>query len=174
MVDPAPSTSNIVERTPQNNVEPLDISAKGQEKKKQHLQGKEFPKQTDGRSFQPSWIDKFPWIEYSMLNDKVCCYACRQFGLGDAFNSVGYDTWKKALNFGQGFRKHESTITHMNAMLTWTESEKRKNQDMQITTILNENVLEKRRYYFKSIVGTIIFLVKNELPLRGDWNREEN
>lgn len=35
-------------------------------------------------------------------------------------------------------------------------------------------MLEKRRYYFKTIVETILFLVKNELPFRGNWNSDDD
>lgn len=59
-------------------------------------------------------------------------------------------------------------------MLSWKEKQSRTNTNQQISNLLNETVLEKRRYYFKAIVGTILFLVKNELPLRGDWDGEES
>lgn len=52
--------------------------------------------------------------------------------------------------------------------------ERKRVNNEEITTVLNESVLEKRRYYFKSIVETILFVVKNELPLRGNWNDDDD
>lgn len=76
---------------------PSDISAKGQEKIQQNFRGHKFPKQTDGRSFQPTWIDKYSWIEYSIQQDRVYCYSCRQFAVNkpnDVF-ITGYNGWKR-------------------------------------------------------------------------------
>lgn len=94
--------------------------------------------------------------------------------MNDAFSFSGYNGWKKALSAGQGFQKHEACTYHINSMHLWKEKLSRANSNKQISNLLNETVLEKRRYYFKTIVETILFLVKNELPLRGDWDSEEN
>lgn len=50
---------------------------------------------------------------------------------------------------------------------------KRRNQNQQISTLLNDVVIEKRRYYLKEIIRTILFLAKNELPYRGNWISED-
>lgn len=137
-----------------------------------------FPNNIEGRSFQPIWIEKYNnWIEYSKQKDKVYCYACRQFGIGkanDIFSGIGYSGWKRALTAGGGFQKHEASTFHINSMLSWKEKQSRTDSNQRTSTLLNETMLEKRRYYFKAIVETILFLVKNELPLRGDWDSEEN
>ena len=31
------------------------------------------------RSFNPSWFDKYTWLEYSITKDAAFCYACRFF-----------------------------------------------------------------------------------------------
>lgn len=167
-VDPTPSQLNVHW--------PSDISLNGQEKKSQKFGGQSFPKQSDGRSFQLKWTEKYDWIEYSKINDKVYCYACRQFGIGtanDIFTTTGFNGWKRALTAGQGFQKHEASSFHINAMLSWKQQIIRKNTNQEVSTLLSTNILEKRQYYFKSIVGVILFLVKNELPFRGDWDENE-
>lgn len=177
-VDEAPEFSNETRISASiNDSFPIDISREGEEKIHQNFHGVKFPKQSNGRSFQAQWTDKYDWIEYSKAKDKVFCYACRQFGIGksnDIFTTSGFDNWKKALTSGHGFHKHELSTFHLNSMLSWKDSQSRKNANQQISTLLNETVLEKRRKYFKAILGTILFLVKNELPLRGDWDQEEN
>ena len=39
-----------------------------------------FPKNSNGRSFQRSWIDKFPWLTYSKLFDGAFCLPSVLFG----------------------------------------------------------------------------------------------
>lgn len=42
---------------------------------------KQFPKDANGRSFQPNWVDISEWMEYSEECDAGFCYACRhEFG----------------------------------------------------------------------------------------------
>lgn len=153
---------------------PNDISGKGQEKISQIFHGQKFPKSDDGRSFQSSWIDKYTWIEYSKQQDKVYCYPCRQFGMksSDVFITGGFNGWKRALSTGQGFQKHETSALHIKSMLSWKEKQLRTKTDQSISNLVNNVVLEKRRYYFKAIVETILFLVSNELPFRGDCDYE--
>ena len=56
-------------------------------------------KNSRNRSFSHHWYSKFPFIEYSVSNDAVFCYACRLFPHPTAFTepvftSVGYRGWK--------------------------------------------------------------------------------
>ena len=49
------------------------------------------------RSFQSTWFQKFPWIEYSPTKDAVFCFPCflftkKSFG---CFTHVGFKNWKK-------------------------------------------------------------------------------
>ncbi|XP_055304939.1 uncharacterized protein LOC129569799 [Sitodiplosis mosellana] len=59
-------------------------------------------------------------------------------------------------------------------MLSWKEKLCRSSSNQEVSTLLNETVLEKRRYYFKKIISTILFLAQNELPLRGNWDSAED
>lgn len=173
----AGTSSNLLQTIIQtDNNAPQDISLKGQEKIEQNFHGQNFRK-TNGRSFQPKWIESYGWIEYSKQLDGIFCYACRQFSIGnlrnDVFITTGFNNWKNALSAGQGLKKHESSSTHIKAMLSWNENEKRINQNQRISTLLNDVAIEKRRHYLKVIIRTIIFLAKNELPYRGNWDFDE-
>lgn len=159
-----------------NDDTPKDISKRGEQKSMQNFDGFSFPKNNDGRCFQPKWIDTFEWIEYSKQTDKLYCYACRQFSIinpNDAF-SGGFNAWKTALSAGKGLKRHAASANHIGAMQSWKESQSRMNKDLEISTLLNESVLEKRRYYFKAIVKTILLLVECELPFRGNWDSDEH
>lgn len=155
---------------------PNDISKKGERKKKQSFKRKDFPSDPiSHRSFQLQWLEKFEWIEYSEEKDAVYCYPCRHFGkenVSEVFCKYGYSNWKKALS-KDGFAKHESSGAHIHAMLAWKQHELSSTTGESVLNMLSKTVLEKRRHYFKSIVNVVLFLAKNELPFRGDWNEEE-
>lgn len=156
---------------------PSDITPKGATKLNQRFEGYTFPKSADGRSFQPNWLKTFDWLEYSKEKNSVYCFPCRQYAItnaSDTFCNTGYNLWSKALAKGQGLKKHEASSTHLSAMVAWKEHSSRIANDREISTLVNDTVLEKRKYYIKEIVSTVLFLVKNELPFRGNWNDEDN
>jgi len=87
---------------------------------------------------------------------------------------TGYSNiyWKKALENNKGFCKHQSSSSHRICITKLVDKQKRVETTTEISTLLNENVLEKHRYYVKSIFEIIIFLIVNELPFRGDFDLE--
>lgn len=62
----------------------------------------------------------------------------------------------------------------MDAACCQHEKTKRMLSQKSVSDMVNTTVLEKRRYYCKTIVDVIIFLASNRLALRGDWDNEEN
>jgi len=51
------------------------------------------------RSFNASYYDCFEWLEYSIINDALYCFACRIYGSGnnteDTFTKIGFKKWNK-------------------------------------------------------------------------------
>lgn len=157
-----------------NSIAPIDISPIGGKKIEQKFIGYKFPKQTDGRSFQSKWLQTFSWLEYSKERDAAFCFPCRQFSIAnsnDIFCSIGYQKWEKALAKGQGLKKHETSSNHLSAMVAWKENVMRDTNNLRISSLINDTVLEKRQYYVKEIIATIMFLAENECPFRGDWDK---
>lgn len=146
------------------------------------LRSVKFPTRSDGRSqrsFNVSWINQFKWIEYSVSRDAAFCFICRRFGyelkLKDTtFTETGFTNWKRALETKAGFKKHEMSAGHVDAVARKEEQVKRKHMGASVSTLVNSTVLLKRRYYVTAIIKTIIFLVRNGLALRGNWDKEEN
>lgn len=83
-----------------------------------------FPKRKFGqtkpvfRSIQPTWFQKWPWLHYDQVEDKMYCHTCvqalRQGSLTlvgkkkDAFLTAGYTNWKDAAGEKSGgFPTHE-------------------------------------------------------------------
>jgi len=53
---------------------------------------------TQNRSFSALWYNNFPWLEYSIEANAICCYVCRIFdteSLEDTFVKTGFNNWKK-------------------------------------------------------------------------------
>ena len=74
------------------------------------------------RSCKIEWFDKFPWLHYDEVHDKLFCFycikcaeqnkslsSCRRKG---NFIYKGFSNWKKA---NDKFRKHENSIAHKDA-----------------------------------------------------------
>lgn len=138
-----------------------------------------FPKSgtvKNQRSFQLQWLQRYKWIEYSISRDAVFCNICRQFGknIQDCkFVTTGYSAWKTALSKDKGFERHNNSAEHLHAISIQIEQRKRIESGTSVSELVNTSVLEKRRYYCKSIIEVIMFLVGNRLALRGDWDDEE-
>lgn len=139
-----------------------------------------FPKDKYNRCFQPNWSEKFSWLEYSKEKNGIFCYYCRQFALsstkhsitsGTIFINQGFDSWNKALQSNRGLLQHEKSATHLSAMFTWTEKQKRSDLNKGICNLIGPNVLEMRRYYVDLIINVIRFLIENELSFRGNWDK---
>ncbi|KAM3240345.1 hypothetical protein ACQJBY_053805 [Aegilops geniculata] len=85
--------------------------------------GHDVPRNTtDKRVFREEWFDEFDWLEYSVKENRACCFHCYlfkepvshvKFG-GNIFNQDGYKTWKKVMEY---FRLHvgSTNSAHNNA-----------------------------------------------------------
>lgn len=145
------------------------------------LRGVKFPKSSISkysRSFNPAWLDKFKWLEYSVSRDDAFCFLCRAFDVNGmkepAFTSTGYSSWKKALNTDGGFNKHEKSLSHLEATCSWNERINRHNDNNDVSEILSNTLLAKRRFYMKSVIEVLIFLIENETAMRGNWDMENH
>lgn len=157
---------------------PSDISKIGEKYEEKIFENLLFPK-TNQRSFQFSWIKKYPWIEYSVKRDAVFCYPCRQFPTTSTsknpdatFTVSGFRNWSSALQTKKGFPLHERSTYHISAAASMHEKFARESQKIEITQLLSGNVLSLRRHYVKSILDVVIFLASNELAFRGNWDMD--
>lgn len=155
---------------------PKDIAAIGENIIQIRLPS--YPKNLDGRSFRKEWFERFTWIEYSPSRDAVFCYVCRQFqphaSKENVFSSIGFTNWKTALEKSKGLQKHDSSKIHILSMAMWTEKKLRLNTGQEVSTLVNEEVLQRNRYYVTSIAEIIQFLAVNELPMRRSYNIQEH
>lgn len=109
------------------------------------------------------------------MADAAFCYPCRQFSTGtlDVFTTTGFRNWVVALTESKGLKQHDKSHHHRVSMSAWSEKKERQSKGNEVSTLLSANVLQRRRYYMKAIVRTLLFLTQNELALRGNWNAVE-
>ena len=59
-----------------------------------------YVKNAAGRCFHSEWYKYYEWLEYSMVQNKAYCFACRHFSTSTskselAFRTNGFSNWKK-------------------------------------------------------------------------------
>ncbi|XP_056637700.1 uncharacterized protein LOC130445837 [Diorhabda sublineata] len=147
-----------------------DLAPKGEDIKQIILAN--YPKQENNRSFQVNWYKRFLWLEYSQELNAAFCYACLQFQPNGSkghtvYTYSGFSNWKNATDLKNGFPAHEKTAVHIKAMQMWNEKKIRDLTGTAVSTLINSDILQKYRYYVKSIAEIIQFLTVNKLALRG-------
>ena len=81
-----------------------------------------FPK-SHGRRFTAEWFKKFPWLEYSVSEDKVYSFTCRHFSTvakntARPFITEGFCQWKKCTGESQRnnrLSKHKNSQLHLDS-----------------------------------------------------------
>ena len=91
-------------------------------------------------------------------------HACRKFGFGhsktDAFTTSGYNNWRHALVRNKGLARHEASREHMTSVALWQERIRREGTRTEVSTLVNEDQLERNRTYMTSIVDIIQYSCK--------------
>ena len=74
------------------------------------------------RSFQGTWLDKWPWLHWDNTSECVFCHVCvrtvqasklKAKSAIQTFLSRGFQNWKNAT---QQFRSHEQSACHIEAV----------------------------------------------------------
>ena len=85
------------------------------------------------RSFQPTWYNDYSWLHYDEDKDAVfyltCLKAAETNSLsvqsliqGDAFTKKGFSNWKKACEKSRGFKKHQTSKAHQEALARYVKT----------------------------------------------------
>ena len=125
------------------------------------------------RSFNPTWFDKYVWLEYSISNNAVFCYACRFFTMGlgshraeDSFIKIGYRDWKHATGKTGGLVKHDISLRHKHAMAAWSDYKDNQKQHTSVATVLDncrKEQISHNRHYMKTIIEALLFCASQEI-----------
>ena len=129
-----------------------------------------FPKNKIGRSFQSSWFQSFPWLHYEEEEDSAYCFTClKAIENGatsvisalqsDAFTKSGYNNWKKAVEKGKGFKAHQITNAHKEAVARYIQHKPSDTSsiDQQMNRDMKQQQAENRRMLLK-ILSSVRYL----------------
>ncbi|KAG9283252.1 hypothetical protein AMEX_G2003 [Astyanax mexicanus] len=84
------------------------------------------------------------------------------------FTVTGFHNWKHAVEAGKGLNKHAASKEHLACEAMWRDKERRTQTSKEISTLINNDQLQRNRYYLSAIIDVVEFLAVNQLPFRGD------
>ena len=134
------------------------------------------------RSFLSGWFDRHPGLHYVETLDVIFCHTCIKAGasnlisLGNAdnvFTRYGYNNWKSATEKNKGFRKHEASASHKEAVARYISTPAVVIGDVG-ELLCNQYAEEKMksRKVLLAILGNTRYLARQALLLKGNWNLE--
>ena len=124
-------------------------------------------------SFQVSWYNEFPWIEYSIERDAVFCFPCRFFGVApdNSLTLVGFCDWKHAKGKSGTLTSHDRFCSkHHDAVLSWQSFKSSVSNNSSVVACMSrgrQKTVEENRAYVRAILESILYLCQQGLPLRG-------
>ena len=134
-----------------------------------------FPRNSCGRSFQYSWLTKYPWLKYSEQDNGGYCLPCVLFSRSGSLRadpgvlvSNPLTNFRKALELLDkhgGKEYHKVALVKMDAFLKVMTG-----QQQSICVQLNDatkKLVAKNRKKLQSIIETIILCGRQNIPLRG-------
>ena len=128
------------------------------------------------RSFNSEWYRKYKWLEYSIQNNAVFCYACRLFPAAatsraeQALTYTGYRDWKHATGKQGILEKHNAYHTHKQAMISWSQYVKNTEKGTTIAERLDSSrnlQIQENRHYMRTLAEIILLCARQDLGLRG-------
>ena len=144
-----------------------------------------FPSKSYGnrnRSFQSEWLDRHPWLHYVESLDAVFCHTRIKAVAGNLISSgnadnvftrarYGCNNWKSTTEKNKGFRKHEASASHKEAVARYISTLAEVIGDVG-ELLCNQHAEEKMksRKVLLAILGNMRYLARQALPLRGNWN----
>lgn len=130
------------------------------------------------RSFSKSFYEKYDWLEYSIKQDAVFCFLCRNFGMNssyeeEVFTKTGFKNWK---HITEKLHKHASCVTHNTCLEKSRMSEQTATTGSvmtQLSTAHQQEVMTNVNY-LKKVVEIITYLTTQGLALRGHDEKEDS
>ena len=134
------------------------------------------------RSFCKGWMEPYPWLEYSVSQDAVFCFACRHFlgGGGHGFHreptytTSGFHNWRKAT---ASFKGHHESMGHKFAMEAWTEFKLKAKSGSKITNMLDKGhsvLIQENRRYMMGVVESLRYTACQGIAQRGHIEDEDS
>ena len=140
--------------------------------------------------FVHSWYAEFPYLEYSIINDKIYCFVCRLFGDGAGCEQselawiIGTNKWNKMKSRGKGkkgrlvlhftsqsynvaLNRYNNFITNKNHVDLMLDSRKQQAEQKREATLKYNCTIVSR------LTDISRFLARQNLAFRGRSGDEE-
>ena len=122
------------------------------------------------RTFQPSWQDRFPWLAYSKKLDSVFCLPCVLFAAsGQHLGQLYYQPFNNWTKSTAEITRHESQKAHETvrfADFERTASGEKADVATQLSSE-HQRQAEENMTRLCSVISTVMFLGRQNIPLRG-------
>ena len=140
-----------------------------------------YPKTMFGtrmRCFSSNWFEEYNFLEYSVQNDRVYCYACRHFSSCTVFQDLTIirtvlRDWK---NGKQLLNTHLQSDIHKSSMEKWInyKNSKSKGSIVAKMSTTHQIIVNENRDYLNKLCEIIKYLAKQGLALRGHYENAES
>ena len=123
------------------------------------------------RTFKKKWYKDIDWLSGSSVTEKLYCWPCLLFKPKDnqSWTGAGYNNFKNILT---DCKHHSKSLNHLSSY----KSLKTFGQYDILTAIreaaklakqIHNKEVEENRQYLKQLTNAVLYLCKQELPLRG-------
>ena len=125
------------------------------------------------------YCENYFWLEYSVKEDKVYCFICKNFSSGnikdqyETFVKSGFSNWKK---LNEKLKKHEQSDQHTKCSekyVSYKHSLTHGKVCDQKAYQHEEEVVQNRNYALK-LIDIILCLTRQRLSLRGHDENESS
>ena len=118
--------------------------------------------------YDPSWKEKYPWMEYDSTLKGMVCTVCKVYGIvpsqaKGAWVTRAVDNWTKA---PERLKKHDESEWHLAAVEKRRLSLSAEQHGKVVEQITKASEEEKKENHelIKKLVWSLYFLVKNHIP----------
>jgi len=129
------------------------------------------------RSFSCKYYEKYFWVEYSVHQDSIYCFVCRQFDnlntSEDIFKKIGFNNWKK---LSEKLEKHSNCKSHCSSIEKYNQYKQSKihgNVHTQLSDQFKTDILNNQ-VYIQNIIDIILYLARQGLAFRGHNEKQES
>lgn len=130
------------------------------------------------RAFSPTYYNTYSWLEYSIIEDKIFCFVCRQFLTGlvkdqnESFVRTGFCNWKKLV---EKLAKHGQSASHADCSKKYIDfklSAQSGGVAEQVKSQHAEKVTQNKKY-LEILADISLFLARQGLAFRGHRENKE-
>ena len=131
------------------------------------------------RSFQFSWLDKYPWLVYSKEADSGFCKYCSLFVKGDrsSFGVLVNCPFKRWIKVNKVMEGHKDALYHKSAIEHAVAFRKSIIQpELNINVRLNTEIfdrIQENRHILKCCANCVLYCGRQCIGLRGDCENLE-